>query len=393
MAKIKSELRRHICLLVLGSASLLLPQFGYSTPSQGKLLLNALRYYQQMASSKQWITFPEGVCLRPGDTLAYVAGLRTNLLLTGDLDKVNSPVKTLFNESITYAVKKFQRRHNLAEDGVVGQQTVEALNITPAQRVQQIQLNLRRWQTDSTYFSHPHVLVNIPDFSLQLVDETQKVIWQTRIIVGQTNKGFRTTVMSGKIMYLVVNPTWNIPQSIIQREIIPILKSDPAYLERNHMVLYRVSNSREKRIPAQAINWSAFNPAKESIRIIQEPGKWNALGKIKFIFPNPFDTYLHDTPVRSLFAQRIRTYSHGCIRVEHPEKLATYLLTSNWRQPNKVVELDKQTSKNKIILLPKPVPIKVGYYTCWVDAAGILQFRKDIYHLDQLPNIPPSNLI
>ncbi|GEO07128.1 cell wall degradation protein [Adhaeribacter aerolatus] len=337
-----------------------------------------------MALLNEWATFPKDLCLRPNDTLDFILNLRKNLLLTGDLEKKVNSANNFFDPALTMAVKKFQRRHNLASDGIAGQQTIEALNITPAQRVQQIQLNIKRWQADSALMVQPHVLVNIPDYTLQLIGKAHHTIWQTRVIVGQTLKGFSTTIMAGNITYLVINPGWHIPQSIILREIIPILKADPAYLTRNHMTLYRLNGSRSIKTSAEAINWFTFNPINEPIRIVQEPGPWNALGNLKFIFPNENNIYLHDTPFKALFEQPVRTYSHGCIRVEHPHTLATYLLSTNWQNPVELTSIRQEKELNKIMPLPKPVPVKIGYYTCWVDAAGDLQFRKDIYKLDNL---------
>jgi L,D-transpeptidase YcbB len=369
------------------SLSLFIPLASVGNPAPAERLTKALLQYKQMAALNQWVTFPNNICLRPGDTLDFILGLRTNLLLTGDLETKNNQAKNFFDQALILAVQKFQRRHNLAPDGVVGQQTLEALNITPAQRVKQIELNIKRWESDSILMAQPHVLVNIPDFSLQLITHAYNPVWETRVIVGQTQQDFQTIVMSGSITHLVVNPAWHIPQSIIQREIIPILKTDPHYLVRNHMTLYRVSGSRKTKISARDINWFTFNPATEPIRIVQEPGPWNSLGNIKFIFPNPHNIYLHDTPAKSLFNQPVRTYSHGCIRVEHPKTLASYLLSNNWHNPIDLGKLKKETGLDKEIFLPQPVPVILGYYTSWVDAAGALQFRKDIYQLDTLNHI------
>jgi L,D-transpeptidase YcbB len=356
---------------------------------QYQRLLAAHAAYTAIAASQAWAAIPGELCLRPGDTNLHIPKLRHNLLLTGDLRLPGVNPGLLLDDSLAAALIRFQRRHGLPPDGTAGPLTLAALNVSPEQRLRQIELNLERWQQIPAD-AYPLVLVNIADFTLQLLDTAQKEVWKTRVIVGQPAQPYQTALISSKINYLVLQPTWNIPQSIIRHEIIPMLRRDPAYLARNHMILYRVRGNRREVISPYSVNWNQALPVHQQYQIIQQAGRQNALGKIKFIFPNPFDQYLHDTPVKSLFSHPIRTYSHGCVRVQNPQILAAYLLSGNWAQPLKVRELPRSTTANKIISLPVPVHIQIGYFTAWVDESGVLQFRPDIYRLDRKSNRLPA---
>jgi murein L,D-transpeptidase YcbB/YkuD len=357
-------------------------------PSSQELLLSeALAFYKQLDATRTWSVFPVNLCLRQGDTGAHVGKLRRNLLLTGDLPEADTSAAALFDDHLTQALKRFQRRHGLKPDGIAGLVTLISLNITPDQRVQQIELNLQRWR-QVPVDAFPLILVNIPDFSLKVYDYSEEIVWQTRVIVGQAAEGFQTAPILSKISYLVYNPSWNIPKSIIRKELIPILKKDPAYLSRNHMELVRQAESRQAPLSPYQINWRKADPEKDKFMIIQQPGAHNSLGRIKFIFHNTNTQYLHDTPAKTLFQHPVRAYSHGCVRVQEAEMLAAYLLQPDWEtalQPSQAASFQRT---NKIIYLPEPVNVKIAYFTAWVDEKGILNFRPDLYQLDGLKQEP-----
>lgn len=375
-------------LLMLLAATWWQPVAGQPLTSyQYQLLLQAHAIYKKIADSNNWLVLPKDICLRPGDTDLHILKVRNNLLLTGDLTSLDQAPIFLFDDSLVLAVKRFQQRHGLEADGIVGVKTLAALNVSPEERLQQIELNLERWG-QIPYDAYPLVLINIPDFSLQLLDNAEELVWQTKVIVGQTEQAYQTALTASKIGYLVLNPTWNIPKSIIRNEIIPMLRRDPGYLARNHMRLYRQKGSRRIPVWVHAINWRHADPDRDQLMIIQQAGPKNALGKIKFIFPNPSEQYLHDTPVKSLFTHPVRTYSHGCVRVEHPEILAGYLLSTDWASPVKPARLPRSKQADKIIYLPEPVHVQIGYFTAWVNEKGILQFRPDIYQLDEKSKKP-----
>ena len=344
-------------------------------------LAKAIKYYQQIASANKWATFPENICLRPSDSSEYVLKLRQNLALTQDLPLPDTSTGFKYDKALTAAVIRFQERHGLRPDGVVGQQTLKALNVTPAQRIRQMEFNLLRWQADTVGLASNRILLNIPDFKLKLLDGNYNIIWQTRVIVGHKN-GKQTKLLRSKISYLVLNPTWNIPASIIRNEIIPVLKKDPNYLARKNMILYRVKKDKKYPISVNSVNWNTAEAKLNELMIIQSPGKDNALGQIKFIFDNPYSIYLHDTPEKSLFEHDIRDYSHGCVRVQNPELLAAYLLNQNWSQKPPPPLVIRKSQSEKIVFLPKPMPIKISYFTSWVNEQGLVQFREDIYKLD-----------
>jgi murein L,D-transpeptidase YcbB/YkuD len=340
-----------------------------------------------MAASQSWFVFPTDLCLGPGDTSQYLVKLRHNLRLTGDLKSLDPTPAWLYDDSLALALKRFQQRHGLLPDGIAGARTLAALNVSPHQRARQIKLNLTRWQQIPAE-AFPLVLINIPDFTLQLLDKAQKTVWQTNVIVGQPIPGYQTAILDSKISYLVLNPTWNLPQSIIRSDIIPLVKNDPAYLDRNHLAVYRLAGTRRTRVSARSINWDQADPGQDRFMVIQEAGKHNSLGSIKFIFYNTYEQYLHDTPYKMLFSHPVRTYSHGCVRVEQPEILAAYLLSPDWALPLNTGALPRTREVDKIIYLPAPVPLRIGYFTAWVNEKGILQFRPDIYGLDK--NVNPS---
>ncbi|WP_082161552.1 L,D-transpeptidase family protein [Rufibacter radiotolerans] len=351
---------------------------------QAARLRLALQYYRGLVTNPQWKAFPDKSCLKAGEPDNCLPDLYINLKLTGDLPLTANPKDSVaFEKDLLQGVKKFQRRHGLEPDGIVGTQTLAALNISIPRRIQQMELNLRRWEADSAKTPQPLVLVNIPDYSLYVLQESGKVIWQTRVVVGQLGREFHTKPLESKISYFVLNPTWNVPKSIIWREIIPIMQTDPGYLARNNMTVYRLTRNSRIPVSPSSINWFTLNPSDETMQVIQKPGNDNALGRIKFLFDNPYHIYLHDTPVKSLFKHPARAYSHGCVRVQHPEVLAALLMRQNWKTPApKPYPLLPLSRTEQNVFLPKPVAIKIAYYTCWVNDAGEIQFRTDIYGKD-----------
>ena len=373
-------------LILINSSSTNIRKTVQQAPHPQYLRLEqALQQYRTLAANHEWVYFPGNIRLHPGDSNEYVSSLRRVLSLAGDLKASDSLSHPLFDEALTKAVKGFQQRHGLVADGVVGQETLQELNVSPSQRLRQIEVNLMRWKAFNKETALPLVFVNIPDYTLQLLDTTGQTIWTTRVVVGKPAKAFQTKPIDSNIKHLVLNPSWNIPQSIYRKEIIPILQKDRGYLARNHMVLYRQQGNKKTSIPVNAVNWHKPNLDRDGLRVVQVPGPWNSLGKVKFLFPTSYAQYLHDTPAKSLFMQPYRAYSHGCVRVQHPDTLAAFLLSENWMRKKDVQALWATSTPDKRVYLPKPVQVKLGYFTCWVDDRGVLQFRRDIYKRDVLP--------
>ncbi|HUH67051.1 MAG TPA: L,D-transpeptidase family protein, partial [Syntrophales bacterium] len=227
-----------------------------------------------------------------------------------------------------------------------------------------------------------YIAVNIADFSMEVVEEGRSVMTM-RIIAGKDKQ--RSCVLSAKMTYLELNPFWRVPDSIAAKEILPEIKKDPGYLAKKNMKVFGDWSDNAKEIDPIKVKWSRVNAGNLTHKFRQEPGLSNPLGRIKFIFPNECEIYLHDTPARHLFAKARRDLSHGCIRVERPVELATYLLRNKetWTQKKILAEIKK--GKRQVVMLPEPVDVHVFYGTAWVDREGVLQFRNDIYHADEIP--------
>ena len=219
-----------------------------------------------------------------------------------------------------------------------------------------------------------YILVNIPAFKLHVFDDGQP-IWATNVVVGKAAR--QTSIFRGNLSQVILNPYWGVPTSIVRNEMLPRIKKNPHYLTNNHMEVY----SGSKVIDPTTINWAAYK-GNVPFDIRQKPGKSNALGKMKFMFPNNYHIYLHDTPSKSLFGETSRAFSHGCIRVENPIWLAYYLAktTKSWSNEriDEILETDQQTG----IRITPTVPVYIVYFTAWVDDKGLLNFRNDVYQLD-----------
>jgi len=319
----------------------------------------------EIKSAAPQVRVPEGKILRPGMKDERVIALRKRLDVAGDK---NSP---LYDDKVMEAVKAFQLSADLGSDGMLGPNTVRALNgqkvAEPKNRslqnkIDTIVVNMERWRWYPRDLGDLHVIVNIPDFTLTLYDH-DKVYWHTRIVAGKPGKT-ATPLTTAEMKFITVNPTWNVPPSIIENEYLPALQEDPDALERIGLKLEQ-------------------NP-DGTVRIYQPPGAGNALGRIRFNFPNKFLVYQHDTPDKYLFARDKRAYSHGCMRVQNPETYATKLLSLV--DPNEhynEARIEKMYGNSEInINFKKPVWVHLTYQTAFVDSDGKLQFRDDLYGRD-----------
>lgn len=290
--------------------------------------------------------------LKLGDSSSFILPIKKHLALTSDIR--NNDSTTIFTIDLENALCNFQHRMGLVENGKMDSPTLQELNQTVDFRIKQIMVNLERLRWVPVEMEKDYLLVNIPEFRLH-VFENRKQIWQTNVVVGKAAR--RTSIFRGNISTLVLNPYWGIPPRIVREEIIPKSRSNPNYL------------------------------AKNSIEVIdgnyrQSPGSNNALGKIKFLFPNNYSIYLHDTPAKSLFKENARAFSHGCIRVENPQKLAFYLLRNNVDWPESRFKKVLSTNVNTNVKISPIVPVYIAYFTAWVDNAGQMNFRHDLYDLD-----------
>ncbi len=335
-----------------------------------KGLKDALKIYRkiEIESSYHKIDFNKS-----SDSTTWIIDLKNNLLLLGDLMKKDSILEL---DSITViAIKKFQSRMGLVSTGIIDDETLKELNIPIQIRIKQILINLERlrWFPDS--IASDYIIVNIPEYKLHIIEQ-DTFRWSMNVVVGKEANA--TNIFMGNITHAAFSPYWNVPTSIIRNELLPKIKNNPSYIEKNNMEI--VSNGNI--VSSSSIDWSKFKLGFP-FTIRQRPGPGNALGGIKFLFPNSFSIYLHDTPSKSLFKEKERAFSHGCIRLGEPAKLAKYLFrTDSTFTPERINKLMNQKSET-ISKLPKSIPVIITYLTTWVNYKGEINFRKDIYGHDK----------
>lgn len=338
-------------------------------------LKEALASYRKLAAAGGWAEVPKGPALKPGARDARVPALRQRLAITDDIGAAAGG--DTYDPALEAAVKKFQARHGLLGDGIVAKTTLEELNLPVARRIRQIELNLerRRWMDDD--LGGDHVFVNVAAQEMKVVRDNQTV-HSARLVVGKPYT--RTPVFSERMKYIVLNPYWNVPPSIANGEYLPKLKKDPGYLRRQGIRIFAGNGDAAGEVDPYGVNWASLKRMPYSLR--QDAGSKNALGQVKFMFPNRFNVYLHDTPSKSLFAKDLRIFSHGCMRVENPLDLAALLLADQgWTR--KKIDATVASGKQRVINLTKPLPVHVTYLTAWVDEGGSVNFRRDIYERDK----------
>ena len=343
-------------------------------------LREALGVYSGIGSSGGWQTLPfEAGELKKGDRNLGVAALSRRLLLTGDLE-ASAAVASAFDSVLEQAVIRFQNRNGLDAHGRVDDNTLRALNVPVAVRVSQIKANLERWRWLPHELGSRCVVVRIADFELDLMEEG-RVVSTMRAIVGKPYR--RTPLFSSYMTHLVFHPSWNVPRRIAAEEILPILKRNAEYLQNRGIVVLERGGGETEVVAPSGISWQQVDDKTFPYRLVQAPGPFNPLGRVKFAFPNPFDIAIHDTPDRSLFSERERDLSHGCIRVEDGEELARFALQDDraWG-PLRIAAAFEMGSPTRSVPLREPIPVYVLYWTVWVDAAGKVQFRRDLYDID-----------
>jgi L,D-transpeptidase YcbB len=342
-----------------------------------------LTNYRAIAAKGGWGTIPGGksATLKRGSRNKLVPVLKTRLMLSGDLDATRSSDDEVFDDALQHAVISFQRRHNLKDDGVVRAETIKALNVPVEKRIRQIELNLERWRWLPHDLGKRYILVNITDFSMKII-RNDKVDMEMKVIVGKRIMNKRTImhtpIFSAKMTHLEINPYWNVPHSIASKELLPEIKKDPTYLSRKNMQMF----SGKGVVDPKTVDWTTMHEKNFRYQIRQNPGAFNALSHIKFLFPNRFDVYLHDTPTRNLFKRMPRDFSHGCMRVEKPIDMAIYLLNDPQAWSREKIMASIKRGKNHPVYLPESITVHVQYWTSWVENDGAVNFRDDIYGYD-----------
>lgn len=340
-------------------------------------LLSALETYRTVTDNFEPLVLPKK-SLAIGDTSPEIAKARNRLYTLGDY-KSTDLTNEMFDETLALAISDFQHRHGLETDGILGKQTVREINRSAKSRAVQLEVNLERAKQISAFGNSRYILVNVPEYKLYVI-ENGEAIYETRVVVGK--KKHKTPVISSEISEFVLNPYWNVPKSITKNEIIPKIQEDPQYLSKNDMRIISRQNNRNIFIDPEYVDWSTIDPDNAPLRIRQDPGQKNALGRVKFLFPNNYSVYLHDTPSRRLFTRNSRAFSHGCVRVENPIEFAEVLISNSTTFSTEDLHYFADRDKTKTIKLDKPIPILITYMTAWADEQGIINFRPDIYKRD-----------
>lgn len=350
--------------------SLLLDGPGYG------LLRDALARYRDLAAQGGWPAIPDGPTLKAGDSDPRVTALRSRLLVTGELD----PALALgeeFDDEVEQAVIRFQQRHGLATDGALGPKTLAALNVTADERVRQIVVNLERMRWLPAQLGSRYIMVNVANFGLDVVEDAQTVLTM-RAIVGRTYR--QTPSFTARMNHLIFSPYWHIPHSIAVKDLLPKIQKDRRFLAKQKIRIFRGSS----QVDPNTVNWRGLSEANFPYRLRQDPGPLNSLGRVKFMLPNRFNVYIHDTPSRELFDRAVRDFSSGCIRVDMPVELAGYLLADDPKWTSESILAAMEQPRETLVRLRKPIPVYFLYATAWVDADGTLQLRDDLYGRDGL---------
>lgn len=371
-----------IPLLILSLPAILtmvqLPVPRQASDSAGAVpaLEKALEGYTSLTARGGWPVLRVGSLLRPGMSDVRIAALRHRLELEG-YRKAELPLPEVFDSALEDAVRRFQALHGLEPDGVVGPATLAVLNVPAETRLHQIAANLARERTRGLSPGDRYLLVNIPAFTLDLVEWGRSTL-QLRIIVGRAD--WPTPAFSSVVEYLVFRPLWTIPPSIVAEEILPLARSDPRYFAQTGTRVFLPAVRGGAEVDPATVNWKGVPSRRIPYQLIQEPGPLNPLGGVKLVFRSPFAVFLHDTPVRGLFSRPRRAFSHGCVRVEGIEQLVAYLLP-DW--PSDSIQSALTTGREHRVRVPDPIPIHLVYRTAWVESDGFVAFRDDVYRLDR----------
>ena len=312
----------------------------------------------------------------PGDSGPGVVQLRDRLIAIGYLTRSFAQD---YDADIQAAVQKFQIDNGIVADGAAGEGTIAALNAEPQDRLKSVVVAMERlrWMGNAP-LGKRHIWVNQPDFVAQVVDDG-KVTFQTRVVIGKVGADTQSPEFSDQMEFMVVNPTWSVPRSIVTKEYLPMMKRNP-----NAQGQLQVIDSAGRVVPRSSVNFAAYNEHNFPYALRQPPSDGNALGQVKFMFPNPYNIYLHDTPSKSLFAKEVRAFSHGCIRVGAPFDLAYALLAPQTDDPKGTFKTALVGGRENVVNFDVPIPVHLVYFTAWPNAKGVISYKRDIYGRDAL---------
>lgn len=343
--------------------------------SQYGLLKQTLKKYRSIAD-EPWdsIYLPAGIrSIKPGENYPVIKEIKRRLYILGDLAEADTT--TFYDSTTITGVQLFQHRHGLISDGVMGEKFFRDINCTPATRAKQLALNMERCRWLPQVPEDEYIMVNIPEYTMRIYD-ADTLSWEMRVVVGKTSTS--TTIFNDELEYIVFSPYWFPPASIRDYEILPGLKKNANYLAKQHMEAY--DPSTKKAIDVSGVDWASYTTLPYMVR--QKPGDHNALGWVKFMFPNEHSIYFHDTPSRELFSRESRGFSHGCIRLEQPKELARYLLRNDSTYTEEIIDSLYYLGQETIVTLQQKIPVFIVYFTARVESDGTVFFSRDIYGHD-----------
>ncbi|HMA60862.1 MAG TPA: L,D-transpeptidase family protein [Halanaerobiales bacterium] len=340
-------------------------------------LRNKLKEYKKIKENGGFIQFTSTRLIDKGMSGEDILNLKRRLKQSKDFQ---GAMDEDFSQLLEEAVKNFQMRHGLKADGIVGPETKESLNVSIDEKIKKITINMERLRWLPQTLGNPYIFVNIADYKLKVVENNEE-LFNIKVIVGKRQRS--TPVFSDEISYIVLNPYWTVPKKIAVEDKLQLIKKDINYLAENNYKVLKVSNGNLVEVDYSKIDWQKLNRDNFNYFLRQDPGPNNALGQIKFMFPNKYSVYLHDTPSKELFLEEQRNFSSGCIRLQEPFKLAEYILKKNNKWDNVKINEILATDKEEVIYLAKRIPIHIVYMTAWVNDNYQIQFRNDIYQRDQ----------
>jgi murein L,D-transpeptidase YcbB/YkuD len=342
-------------------------------------LREELARLRQVESQGGWGAVEPGPVVKPGQRSPRIAALRRRLQADGELALAAAAgQETLLDPVLAKALKRFEARHGLTADGILDKTALAALNVPVTERLRQVELNLERWRWLPRELGERYLIVNIPTFELSAFEGDTRAL-HMRVVTGTAGDS-PTPVFAQEMTHLVFSPYWNVPPGIAEEEVRPAVYHNPGYLRRHNMEVVRGS---------RVVDPGSVDLSDPGIGFRQRPGAGNSLGEVKFMMPNRFNVYLHDTNARSLFARARRDYSHGCVRVEKPFELAQFALAgSSWSAEK--IRAAMRSGREKHVKLEDALPVYIAYFTVWVDEAGVAQYRSDVYRHDaaQKPFLP-----
>ena len=353
------------------------------SPQTVSYIEQAIGQYSGIVAQGGWPLVPATKKLRLGVVDPDVVVLRKRLMISGDLS-TSAGISQAFDTYVDQAVKRFQSRHGLPSDGVLGQYSYAAMNVTAPVRLGQLETNLVRLRSMSGFLGGRYVMVNVPAAQIEAV-ENDRVALRHTAIVGMIDR--QTPILNSKINEIIINPYWNAPESIVRKDIIPLMRKDPQYLTKSNI---RVLGPDGELDPS-TIDWNTEDAAK--FRFRQDPGAGNAMASVKINFPNPHAVYMHDTPQQSLFSKLMRFDSSGCVRVQNVRDLVTWLLrdTPGWDRQR--FEQTIKSGESTPVALADPVPVYFTYISAWSTGDGVAHFRDDIYGRDGVEELQLSQAL